>query len=154
MLAPSVFVWQGHTTLQSHLICLFICITDGLSVPKLVWPWGDGKVTGHWVDVDHYWVNREATHRSLMLPFIFPSNILPSCGTRRRIKQDKWDMARGEERARAKWRRDNQRGERTRRTRRSGEIWAGVNGDDGKIREIGEERRKERSGKGRSVKTR
>lgn len=139
MLAPSVFVWQGHTTLQSRLICLFICITDGLSVPKLVWPWGDGKVTGHWVDVDHYWVNREATHRSLMLPFIFPSNILPSCGTCRRIKRNKWDMARGEERARGKWQRDDQIGGRTWRTRRSGELWVRVNRDDGKFRDRREE---------------
>lgn len=113
MLALFALVWQGHTTLQSSLICLFICITDGLSVPELLWPWGDGKVTRHWVDVDHYWVNREATHRSLMLPFIFPSNILLLCGTCRQIKRDKWDMARGEERVWAKWQRDNQKSKRT-----------------------------------------
>lgn len=79
MLAPSTFVWQGHTTLQSSLICLFICITDGLTALELLWPRGDGKVMRHRVDVDHYWFKREAPHSSLMLPFTFPSNILLSC---------------------------------------------------------------------------
>lgn len=40
-------------------------------MPKLLWPWGDGKVMRHRVDIDHYWFNREATHSSLMLPFSF-----------------------------------------------------------------------------------
>lgn len=71
VLAPSKFIWQGHTTLQSNLICLFISVTDGPTVPKLLWPWGDGKVMRHRVDIDHYWFNREATHSSLMLPFSF-----------------------------------------------------------------------------------
>lgn len=95
MLAPSTFVWQGHTTLQSSLICLFICITDGLTALELLWPWGDGKVMRHRVDVDHYWFNREATHSSLMLPFIFPSNILLSCSACHWLGQDKWGKVRG-----------------------------------------------------------
>lgn len=74
MFAPSKFIWQGHTTLQSNLICLFISITDGATVPKLLWPWGDGKVMRHRVDIDHYWFNREAAHSGLMLsPFLFPT---------------------------------------------------------------------------------
>lgn len=96
VLAPSKFIWQGHTTLQSNLICLFISVTDGPTVPKLLWPWGDGKVMRHRVDIDHYWFNREATHSSLMLPFSFlPSNIPLSCCTCQWLGQDWWGSVRG-----------------------------------------------------------
>lgn len=99
VLAPSKFIWQGHTTLQSNLICLFISITDGPTVPKLLWPWGDGKVMRHRVDIDHYWFNREATHSGLMLPlnffFFLPSNIPLSCCTCQQLGQDRWSSVRG-----------------------------------------------------------
>lgn len=109
MLAPSTFVWQGHTTLQSSLICLFISITDGLTALELLWPWGDGKVMRHRVDVDHYWFNREAAHSSLMLPFTFPSNILLSRSACHWLGQDKWGVRYVTEPI---WQRDSRRRER------------------------------------------
>lgn len=91
MLAPSKFIWKGHTKLQSSLICLSLSITDGLTVHKLLWPRGDGKVMQHRVDIDHYWFNREATHSSLMFPLIFfPSNIPLSCCKCQWLGQDRW----------------------------------------------------------------
>lgn len=106
LLAPFALVWQGHTTLQSSLICLFICTnrwTISARAPVTL-AWWQGNI----ITLDHYWVNREATDHSIMLPFIFPTNILPSWVTYRQINQDKWHMARVEERAWAKWQRDNQ----------------------------------------------